>query len=81
MVAYVEAKPMYPRSFTHRPRFMPMHRPLALASEPTLPMDEWPCGCDDASRADVRLTKPLAVGPSGVSATVADPERAEESVR
>ena len=32
-------------------------------------MDDWPCGRDDAIRADVTLTKLLAGGPSGVSTT------------
>jgi hypothetical protein len=33
----------------------------------TLATDDWPCGRDDAIRAEVRLTKLLAGGPSGVS--------------
>src|SRR5262249_56190050 len=71
MVAYVEATPMYPGRLRTAPGLClcttpglcVCTAPLKLASEPTLAMDEWPCGCDDASRADVRITKPLAVGP------------------
>src|SRR6516162_8902383 len=40
-----------------------------LASEPALAMDDWPCGRDDAIRADVTLTKLLAGEPSGASTT------------